>query len=378
MNRTCVDNPAGHDGDMTLAAWPVFGPQPRDELADLTTARLSTMPLPAPPAMAAAPAPGAFEIVDGRGVYVRRVEGPVDATPAWYIHGLGGSSTNWTRLAAVLAATNPGYIVDLPGSGRSDPPPRGRYSVTDDADLVAALIRRVSGGPVHLLGNSMGGVVATALAARHRDLVSSLTLISPAVPDLRLGRDRGADARLAVVMVPGITSAAERRLAAVDAMARARGMAVVCFGDPAGVTEEDLEVAAADLAWRSGLPWALRSTIFSLRALIRSYLRPGRWSFAAAARAVRVPTLVMWGTRDKLVDVRLAQPTSALFPDGRLLVIAGSGHVAQMEHPGLTAAAVAALWEDADAAPRIGRHPAAPTTGAPQPNRDPAVATSTA
>jgi pimeloyl-ACP methyl ester carboxylesterase len=291
---------------------------------------------------------------------------------------LGGSSTNWTRLAAVLAATNPGYIVDLPGSGRSDPPPRGRYSVTEDADLVAALIRRVSGGPVHLLGNSMGGVVATALAARHRDLVSSLTLISPAVPDLRLGRDRGADARLAVVMVPGITSAAERRLAAVDAMARARGMAVVCFGDPAGVTEEDLEVAAADLAWRSGLPWALRSTIFSLRALIRSYLRPGRWSFAAAARAVRVPTLVMWGTRDKLVDVRLAQPTSALFPDGRLLVIAGSGHVAQMEHPGPTAAAVAALWEDADAAPRIGRHPAAPTPGAPQPNRDPAVATSTA
>ena len=250
--------------------------------------------------------------------------------------------------------------------------------MTEDADLVAALIRRVSGGPVHLLGNSMGGVVATALAARHRDLVSSLTLISPAVPDLRLGRDRGADARLAVVMVPGITSAAERRLAAVDAMARARGMAVVCFGDPAGVTEEALEVAAADLAWRSGLPWALRSTIFSLRALIRSYLRPGRWSFAAAARAVRVPTLVMWGTRDKLVDVRLAQPTSALFPDGRLLVIAGSGHVAQMEHPGPTAAAVAALWEDADAAPRIGRHPAAPTTGAPQPNRDPAVATSTA
>ena len=127
---------------MTLAAWPVFGPVPRDELADLTTARLSTAPLPTPPPMAAPPAPGAFEIADGRGVYVRRVEGPADATPAWYVHGLGGSSTNWTRLAAVLARTNPGYIVDLPGSGRSDPPPRGRYSVTDDADLIAALIRQ--------------------------------------------------------------------------------------------------------------------------------------------------------------------------------------------------------------------------------------------
>src|SRR6478609_4439712 len=87
-----VDNRSGHDGVMTLAAWPVFGPQPRDELADLSTARLSTEPLPSPPAMAAPAAPGAFEIVDGRGVYVRRVEGPEGATPAWYTHGLGGSS----------------------------------------------------------------------------------------------------------------------------------------------------------------------------------------------------------------------------------------------------------------------------------------------
>ena len=213
------------------------------------------------------------------------------------------------------------------------------------------------------------------------------------MPDLRLGRDRGADARLAVVMVPGITSAAERRLAAVDAIARARGMAAICFGDPAGCDRGGPEVAADDIAWRAALPWALRSTIFSLRALIRSYLRPGRWSFAAAARGIRVPTLVVWGTRDKLVDVRLAEPTSALFQDGRLLVIAGSGHVAQMEHPELTAAAVTALWEDASAAGRdVGSGnagaPGAPASGAstprpsapgaPQPNRDSAVATSTA
>jgi pimeloyl-ACP methyl ester carboxylesterase len=357
---------------MTVAAWPVFGPQPRDELAELSTARLSSRPLGPAPAMAAAPAPGGFELVDGRGVYVRRVEGPADGsgdvTPAWYIHGLGGSSTNWTRLAAVLAATSPGYLVDLPGSGRSDPPPRGRYSVVDDADLIAATIRSVSGGPVHLLGNSMGGMVATALAARNPSLVRSLTLISPAVPDLRLGRDRGADSRLAVVMVPGVTSAAERRLAAVDATARARGMATVCFGDPSVVTDEDVEVAAADLAWRVSLPWSVRSTISGLQALIRSYLRPGRWSFAAAARSVGVPTLVVWGTRDKLVDARLAEPTARLFPAGRLLIIAGSGHVAQMEHPELTAAAVQALWEDATAA----------TPGAPRPNPELAVATSTA
>lgn len=356
------------------SAWPIPGPPARDELASWTDARLSDATLPLPPAMSAPPPPGRAEIIDGRGVYVRRSAGPAGATPVWYIHGLAGSSTNWSRISEMLAPLAPGFIVDLPGSGRSDPPPRGRYSITADADLLAGLIREVSATPVHIVGNSLGGVVSVALAARHPDLVRTLSLISPAVPDLRLGTDRGADPRLAVLLMPGTGSIARRRLSAIAPLDRAIGMGRLCFGDSAAITDHDYRMLAKDLDWRFGLPWAQTSTIGGLRALMRSYLQPGRWSFVAAARSIRVPTLVVWGTRDRLVDVRLARPTADLFADNRLLVVAGSGHVAMMEHPEVTARAIAALWDDAG---RIA--PAGPDghAGAPLPGTQNAVATST-
>ena len=186
--------------------WPTDGPLPRDELDVLSTAVLADVAEKIP-GVSEDPPPGWTELVDGRGVYLRRTPGRPDTASrppdAWYIHGLAGSSANWTSLAGVLSTRGTGYLVDLPGHGRSDPPPGGRYSLLRDADLLAVLIRRRSSGPVHLVANSMGGVIATALAARNPDLVASLTLISPAVPDLRLTRDRGADPVLALLLLPG-------------------------------------------------------------------------------------------------------------------------------------------------------------------------------
>ena len=132
------------------------------------------------------------------------------------IHGLAGSSTNWTRLAAALSPAATGYSVDLPGHGRSDPPPRGHYSLRADAELIAAVIEQVSGAPVHLVGNSFGGIIATLLAAARPELVRTLTVISPAVPDLRLTGDRGADPRLGLLLVPGTAGLAYRRLATIS------------------------------------------------------------------------------------------------------------------------------------------------------------------
>ena len=198
----CPDN--GHHGQVTATqAWPTRGPVARDELAAWSTAALSDTEPGAVPGFSDLQPPGWTELVAGRGMYVRRRPGPADATPAWYIHGLAGSSTNWTRLAAALSPAATGYSVDLPGHVRSDPPPRDHYSLCADAELIAATIEQVSGGPVHLVGNSFGGIIATLLAAAHPGLIRSLTLISPAVPDLRLIGDRGADPRLGLLLVPG-------------------------------------------------------------------------------------------------------------------------------------------------------------------------------
>ena len=325
-------------------AWPAPGPPDRDELTSWSTAESFTGDLGAVPPLATAPPAGWTELLDGRGVFVRREPVTDGRTPVWFVHGLGGSSADWTRLSSVLAPFASGYSLDLPGSGRSDPPPGGRYTPQQDADLAAGIIEQVTGGPVHLVGNSYGGVVATVLAARRPDLVQTLTLIAPAVPDLRLTRDRGADPRLGLLLVPGTAGLAYQRLAAIPPAERARGMGELCFGHPEVITDEDYAASAAEHTWRAGLPWTYAATVGTLRGLMASYLRRGPSSFGAAAAGVRAPTLVIWGTRDRLVDVRLAQRAAAGYPDARLLVLAECGHVAQMEHPDATARGILALW----------------------------------
>ncbi len=328
------------------ASWQVAGPSPRDDLAAWTTASSYEGELGPIPSLSDPAPPGRTELIFGGGVNIRSFAGPTGATPAWFVHGLGGASTDWTRLAAALAARAAGHCPDLPGSGRSDPPPGGRFSPEVDARVVAAAVDRMSGGPVHLVGNSYGGVVATMVAAARPDLVRTLTLLAPAVPDLRMTSDRGADPRLGLLLMPGTAGLAYQRLDSIPPLERARGMGDVCFGRPELITDDDYRQAAEEHRWRARLPWVHQATVGTLRGLMNSYLQAGRRSFAALAGRVRVPTLIVWGTRDRLVDVRLARRTADAYPDSRLLVLAGCGHVPQMEEPEATARAMLALWSD--------------------------------
>lgn len=331
------------------------GPMPRDELAGWTTALLGPEFATAALPMSALPWPGRLVVPGGgesgeQAVFVRttRTEGDPPSAEAVYVHGLAGAAANWTSLAGLLAPMATGHAPDLPGCGRSDPPRQGDYSVREQVRVLAAVIREVSHGPVHLVGNSLGGFVSTMLAAQHPELFRSLTLISPAVPDIRLTKDRGADTRLAALLAPGVGRLMEPRMQAIPAEQRVRGMVALCFGDPAAVTDEDSMAAALEYGWRSDLPWSQRAVLGQLRELMKGYFAPGPRSFWAAAASVTVPTLVVWGTRDRLVDVRLAQRTAQVFPQSRVLVLAGVGHVAQMEAPGPVARAMSALWSDTE------------------------------
>src|SRR5689334_10324859 len=75
--------------------------------------------------------------------------------PALYVHGLGGSSQNWSALMALLDGAVDGEAVDLPGFGESPPPDDGNYSVTAHARAVIRFLEAADRGPVHLLGNSL-------------------------------------------------------------------------------------------------------------------------------------------------------------------------------------------------------------------------------
>ena len=94
--------------------------------------------------------------------------------PALCVHGLEGSSRNWTDLMDLLRTQLACDALDLPGFGDSPPRPDGRYSIAAFAQTVIALIERRGPkyrGPVHLIGNSLGGAVCVKAAAARPELV---------------------------------------------------------------------------------------------------------------------------------------------------------------------------------------------------------------
>ncbi|SEO71964.1 alpha/beta fold hydrolase [Trujillonella endophytica] len=334
---------------------------PRSAGPATPTARLSDTALP-PLDTTSPPWPG--EAVPARGgeVFVRYtpwrgpVDGPDDGAPrerAVYVHGLGGASTNWTDLAGLLAVRLEGWAVDLPGFGRSSPP-RGSYSIRAHVQVVVDVLERVSaepgeaaGRPVHLLGNSLGGLVSLIVAARRPDLVATLTLVSPAMPVYRV--PRAFSPALLLLLLPGMPAVAERRLAGVTPEQQVRGMVSMVFGDPSRIPRQRLDQALTEMRERAEQAWAHRALARSMRGLMTSYLRVGAANAWRMARALRVPTLIVWGDRDRLVDPALAPRLAGAVPGARLLVLPGVGHVAMLEAPEETARAVLGLIEDAAA-----------------------------
>ncbi|WP_312858287.1 alpha/beta fold hydrolase [Pseudonocardia pini] len=286
-----------------------------------------------------APWPGRHVTAGGVTLHVR--ETPGAGEDAVYVHGLSGSATNWTDLAYLLAPKVAGTAVDLPGFGYTEPVPSCDYSPAGHADaLLCWLAGR--GRPVHLVGNSLGGIVSMLVAARRPELVRSLTLVSPAMPDRRPDPRRMSDPRMALAWIPGLGSKARAQLAAASPRSRAEATVALCFGDPTRATDVRLDETAAEMVARGRQPWAGQAIDRSAFGMFRSWMGPGLWR--AAAR-VPVPTLVVWGTKDRLVNPRLAARTARTFPDGRLVMLDGVGHIAQIETPDRVAAAVGAFWD---------------------------------
>jgi pimeloyl-ACP methyl ester carboxylesterase len=293
------------------------------------------------------PWPGRPVLLDGTRTFVRTTPArSPDAEPALYVHGLGGSATNWTDLAYLLADRFDGEAIDLPGFGHSDP--GRRYTVTALADRVVRWIEHSGRGPVHLLGNSLGGSVSVRVAGLRPDLVRTLTLVSPAMPFL--DPRRSAQGRIApFTVLPYAHRLAAWRMAAIPLDDMARMVVAACFAEPEAVPQQRLLEARAEIERRYTVPWYATAYVRSLRGLVFTFLRaylPGAGSLWRIARQITAPTLVIGGTRDLLVDVRVAPQVAKVIPDSRLLMIGNAGHVAQVERPRHVARAVLGMLEE--------------------------------
>ncbi len=291
-----------------------------------------------------APWPGELVALDnGLQVFVRRTPDMPGAERAVFVHGLGGSATNWTDLMGLLSephGTWPGLAaqaLDLPGFGYSPPPADGNYSLDARVGAVISLIEKRHDKPVHLIGNSLGGAISTRIAARRPDLVRTLTLISPALPDLR---PRLLPMRLALVSTPRLGETLLRRLQQIPPERRTDMTVRDLYADPTRLHSDRRAEAVAEVIRRDGLEHAGEALLKSGRALVVEYTRHGPGSLWREAARVTAPTLVIHGSHDRLVNPSTAARAARSFRYGRVVLLPRIGHVAMMERPDLVAAEV--------------------------------------
>jgi pimeloyl-ACP methyl ester carboxylesterase len=279
-------------------------------------------------------------------MFVRSAPAADGAEPALFVHGLGGSSTNWTDLMDLLRrppADGPDgrdgpalacEALDLPGFGFSPVPASGDYSIDAMAVSVSDLIEERGYWPVHIVGNSLGGAVAVRLAGRRPDLVRTLTLVSPAMPDLR---PRVLPLRLTLLCAPGVGPWLLGRAEQMSAEHRASIVIRDVYADPGRVHPKRRAEEVAEMGRRDALGYADDVLLAAGRGLVAEYLRHGPRSLWRDAARVTAPTVVIYGSHDRLVRPSVAAHAARAFRGARVVLLPRTGHVAMMERPGLVA-----------------------------------------
>jgi pimeloyl-ACP methyl ester carboxylesterase len=236
------------------------------------------------------------------------------------LHGSYASLDTWEGWRCALSPSHRVVALDLPGHGLTGPDVRGRYAPTAMADFVAAFASQIGLEGFALAGNSMGGRVAAEIALRHPARVQALILVDAAgLPDAGVPWTlRFFESALADPVVRWVTPRSAIRRAM-------RGM----YGDPSRVTGAAVERFEA-LMLREGNRGAARA---SLRG-------GGEVEFERRLADVRAPTLILWGTLDRMIPARHAHRFAAKISGSRVVLLEGLGHLPMEEDPARTAAEV--------------------------------------
>jgi pimeloyl-ACP methyl ester carboxylesterase len=195
-------------------------------------------------------------------------------------------------------------ILRLLGGDRSRVP----YALADLADDTAGLLGALGLDSAHVVGASMGGMIAQLVALRHPARVRSLTSIMSTTGDPAVGTP--AEAAMGVLLAPPATDRASAIERAVDAYR--------VIGSPGFEFDEQA------LRERAALSYDRRYNPAGVaRQLAAILTTPDR---TADLGAVAAPTLVVHGAQDPLVDVSGGRATAAAIPGAELLVVEGMGH----------------------------------------------------
>jgi pimeloyl-ACP methyl ester carboxylesterase len=221
--------------------------------------------------------------------------------PVLLLNGLGSPSDVWFRLAPHLSAGYRVLTMDNRGTGRSEVPP-GPYPITRLAADAIAVLDAAGAAAAHVLGISMGGLIAQEVALANPKRVLSLILVSthPGFTEPRVSDPEAVQSLAAAAALPG-----DER---VDAL-------IPFIYAPATPRER----IAEDHAVRAGRPTTQAGFVAQLQGA-------GTWGRPQDLASLGVPVLVLHGRQDRLVPLPNGERLAELIPGSRLHVLEGASH----------------------------------------------------
>jgi pimeloyl-ACP methyl ester carboxylesterase len=253
-------------------------------------------------------------LVEGRQIcYATEGRGP----PLLLLHGPPFDHRIWLPAIPFLSGHFRVVAPDLPGFGRSQP--------LDRDGSPEALIRAIAGlmtslhiVPAFIAGASFGGGIALGMAARHPERVRGLVAVGalglerwPATTQARLAR--------ALRGVPGALGLAMRLAPRLQARWLVRSALSPSFPAQSALIDQ----VAATLRARTGR-----------RALIQTLRELDTWQqVMRQLGGIRAPTLLVWGERDRISELPVAERLRHALPGARLITLAGAGHLLPVERP---------------------------------------------
>jgi pimeloyl-ACP methyl ester carboxylesterase len=228
------------------------------------------------------------------------------------LHGFGGRADNWDRLAPLLGPRFHLVIPDLPGFGESEPPDRLRFDIESQAERLSQFLDAVGIDRCLVAGNSMGGYLATALAAGEPDRVELLWLLAPlGVRSVEPGE-----------MLRAIDSGDTEYLQ-ISSLRQFRERFIPMMFSSNTWFPGPLVKAMADsaMAVRDQAPRMLQEVRFESEPL------------EAIAKRVSRPVLVQWGEDDRVVNPAGGSVLRRVFADAECVQTERCGHLPMWERP---------------------------------------------
>lgn len=285
------------------------------------------------------------ELVDTSGGTLQVLdEGDAAGSPIVLIHGYSASMSWFEELAPLLARKHRVIRVDMLGHGGSDKPAAG-YEIQDQSKAIAEALAKLDVAGATVVGHSMGGTVATAVAEQSPDLATRVVILDQAPSDEYAG-DLGFAARIGYMPLIG---PAMQRLTEVAPDAAVRDQFEQAFAPGFNMASgfEDPDQVVEDLR-------EMTYTSF-VETVDAENDYSGTRSLDDRLGGIEVPLLVVFGIEDQLYD---AEESIAPYEDvsgAQLELLEGVGHSPNVEAPERTAALIEAFIVRTEAAERAAR-----------------------